>query len=74
MPRNAWVVSKFEILITPKAFANLSPGFERLREPWGTNSKSRPNPERVKQLANPFRVQFYSCDLTQGCRCAPTLG
>jgi hypothetical protein len=31
-----------------------------LREPWG-KSKSPSNPERVRQLANPFRVRmtFY---------------
>ena len=42
--------------ITPKAFANFSPGFEHLREPWGINLKIATNPERVRQLANPFRV------------------
>jgi hypothetical protein len=26
-------------LITPKAFANFSPGFERKREPWDTNER-----------------------------------
>ena len=28
--------------ITPKAFANFSPGFERPREPWGHIQKWRP--------------------------------
>src|SRR3954454_12943058 len=40
---------------TPKAFANSSPGFEHCETP-GTRFKRRSNPERVRQLANPFRV------------------
>ena len=55
------------------AFANSSPGFERSREPWGNKFKIATNPVRVRQLANPYRVQCLSCDLTQGCSCAPTL-
>jgi hypothetical protein len=31
-------------LSTPKAFANFSPGFERSREPWETNSKIATKP------------------------------
>ena len=40
---------------TPKAFANLSPGFERSENP-GTKPRFHSNPERVRQLPNPFRV------------------
>jgi len=32
------------------------------------------NPERVRQLPNPFRVRSLYLSHTQGCRCAPTLG
>jgi len=35
-------------LLTPKAFANSSPGLERKRQPWVINARLRPNPERVK--------------------------
>jgi len=41
---------------TPEAFANVSPGFEE-REPWGQIPRDGPNPERVRRLANPFRVK-----------------
>jgi len=41
---------------TPKAFANLSPGFELART-LGINNQRRNNPERVRRLANPFRVR-----------------
>jgi len=48
------VVVQFEN--TPKAFANFSPGLERKRQPWVSNSKFTLNPERVRRLANPYRV------------------
>ena len=60
--------------LTPKAFANSSPGFERSREPWDTNSKTRRNPERFGRLANPYRVQRIFYVRSQGCRSAPTPG
>jgi len=44
-------------IVTPKAFANSSPGFELART-LGHIFKSRPNPERVRRLANPFRVDL----------------
>ena len=44
--------------LTPKAFANFSPGFEE-REPWVDHIKWHSNPERVRQPANPYRVNFY---------------
>jgi hypothetical protein len=46
--------------ITPKAFANLSPGFEE-REPWGPVHQRLSNPERVSRLANPsgFEVPLF---------------
>jgi len=44
--------------LTPKAFANFSPGFERSENP-GIVIKRKTNPERVRQLPNPFRVQSY---------------
>src|SRR3954464_14906990 len=56
----------------PKAFANLSPGFELQREPWDIIFKSRPNPERVKQLANPFRVSDHSMFCPRVVTGAPT--
>ena len=34
-------------LLTPKAFANSSPGFERKREPWDSHLKIPINPEGV---------------------------
>jgi hypothetical protein len=43
-------------LITPKALANFSPGLERSDNP-GSGIKRNFNPERVRQLPNPFRVQ-----------------
>jgi len=33
--------------VTPKAFANYSPGLERQRQPWEPHNNSRVNPERV---------------------------
>jgi hypothetical protein len=48
------VLRQFEI--TPKAFANSSPGLERQRQPWDHKSKVDLNPERVPLEANPFRV------------------
>src|SRR6185369_4609735 len=91
--------------ITPKAFANFSPGFELARtlglsqksvltlkgflnwrtlsglildvgskprvracENPGTITKKRSNPERVPQLANPFRVDLGCWFQTQGSR------
>ena len=44
---------------TPKAFANLSPGFERSENPGVCERKIKLNPERVRRLANPFRVGMY---------------
>src|SRR6185369_10648720 len=43
-------------LLTPKALANSSPGFERSENP-GNAMEKRLNPERVRRLANPFRVK-----------------
>jgi len=68
---NWLVVHQFEI--TPKAFANFSPGFEHRENP-GTQFRIVTNPEGVRRLANPFRVQFYLIFWSQGCRCAPTPG
>jgi len=48
-------VHQFEIM--PKAFANFSPGFEHRENP-GTQFRIVTNPEGVRRLANPFRVQF----------------
>src|SRR5919205_2319637 len=45
-----------KFILTPKALANLSPGLERSDNP-GYIRKITDNPERVRQLANPFRVQ-----------------
>jgi hypothetical protein len=45
--------AQFEL--TPKALANFSPGFEHSENP-GYTSKESLNPERVRQLVNPFRV------------------
>jgi len=42
---------------TPKAFANFSPGFELART-LGKIGIVDHNPERVRQLANPFRVDI----------------
>jgi hypothetical protein len=48
-------VSQFEFNdLTPKALANFSPGLARSDNP-GTVSLSRDNPERVRQLPNPFQ-------------------
>jgi hypothetical protein len=50
------VVRQFKILMnTPKAFANFSPGLERSDNP-GNENEMTMNPERVRRLANPFRV------------------
>src|SRR6201989_3621212 len=45
----------FSLKNTPKAFANFSPRLE-LATTLGTNSKIALNHERVRSLANPFRV------------------
>src|SRR5215213_8990965 len=48
---------------TPKAFANCSPRLERSYNLGFHNSNFHDNPERVRQLPNPFRVSnvlFYS--------------
>jgi hypothetical protein len=42
---------------TPKALANLSPGFEQART-LGSSPKLQINPERVCLVRNPFRVLF----------------
>ena len=42
--------------ITPKAFANVSPGFEQSENPGFGPFNSRVNPERVRLERNPFRV------------------
>ena len=44
---------------TPKAFANLSPGFERSENLGVCETKIKLNPERVRRLANPFGVGMY---------------
>ena len=40
-------------LLTPKAFANFSPGFERSENP-GIANKDMSNPERGSPIAEPF--------------------
>jgi hypothetical protein len=40
----------------------------------GTELQSMINPERVRQLLNPYRVRGFIPILTQGCRFAPTAG
>jgi len=42
--------------ITPKAFANFSPRLERSDNLGIRSQKGSLNPERVRQLPNPFRV------------------
>jgi len=44
------------LIITPKALANFSPGFERSGNPGITTPSEMANPERVRQPPNPFRV------------------
>jgi hypothetical protein len=44
---------------TPKAFTNSSPRLERKRQPWVSIQNTRYNPERVRRLANPYRVSIY---------------
>jgi hypothetical protein len=44
-----------QFAITPKAFANSSPGLERSENP-GDYQEEFLNPERVRQEMNPFRV------------------
>ena len=51
---------------TPKAFANFSPGLERKRQPWVSNSKYTLNPERVRPVANPYRVSIHRWVTTPG--------
>ena len=65
------VVERFEI--TPKAFANFSPGFERSENP-GAIIRKQLNPERVRLEKNPFRVVRTLKFLSQGSRYARTLG
>jgi hypothetical protein len=48
--------ANFSPELTPKAFANFSPGLERAATTLGSYEEIRFNPERVRQLANPFRV------------------
>jgi hypothetical protein len=48
-------VGNLSLNLTPKALANFSPGLARSDNP-GAVSLSRDNPERVRQLPNPFRV------------------
>ena len=63
-------------MLTPKAFANSSPGFERAREPWDQNNKS----ERLtlKGLGvcgnNPYRVYYKIRGVYPGLSQARTLG
>jgi hypothetical protein len=45
-------------VITPKAFANSSPGLERQRQPWVAIRILQLNPERVCLGRNPFRVEL----------------
>jgi len=47
-------LANFSRCLTPKAFANLSPGLERERQPW-VNQEIAINPERVPLKANPFQ-------------------
>ena len=59
---------------TPKAFANLSPGFEE-REPWDPIKTEALNPERVRQWSNPFRVVTHLLFIPRVVALrAPTLG
>jgi hypothetical protein len=44
---------------TPKALANFSPGLVRSDNPGKAKLKIHINPERVRQLANPFRVKIF---------------
>jgi hypothetical protein len=55
-PRNWPFKVRCGLKNTPKAFANSSPGLERSDNP-GIANKTRKNPERVRQLPNPFRVE-----------------
>src|SRR5215208_5303071 len=59
--------------ITPKAFANFSPGLD-LATTLGINSKVGFNPERVSAAANPFRVHHVKLILNPGLELATTLG
>src|SRR5215204_2226439 len=46
-------------VLTPKALANFSPGLERSNNPGISNLNYKSNPERVRRLANPFRVSVH---------------
>jgi len=59
------VFVQFEI--TPKAFANFSPGLERQRQPWDPDNKTN-NPERVRLEDKPFQGCSLSFHHTQGSR------
>jgi hypothetical protein len=54
-----WLLSPLlgvQFELTPKAFANVSPGLERSDNPGIRSQKNLLNPERVRQPPNPFRV------------------
>jgi hypothetical protein len=51
-------IRQFQPRLTPKAFANFSPGLERSDNP-GSEHQLLLNPERVRQPANPFRVESH---------------
>src|SRR5215213_8930434 len=58
------VVHQFEI--TPKAFANFSPGFERSREPWGNNLKLHQTLKGLDSCRTLAGFVDYFCDLIPG--------
>ena len=69
------MVVRFELdeQLTPKAFANFSPGLERSDNP---GNSSRRSLKTLKGFANcrtlsGLKISYFK---TQGCRCAPTLG
>ena len=75
LPRIVGYFATNRRLLTPKAFANFSPGFERSENPEGNNSRIFINPERVpSRMPNAFSVNVFFISLSQGCRYAPTAG
>ena len=52
--------------ITPKAFANFSPGFERSREPWENNLKSHQTLKGLDSCRTLAGFNDYFCDLIPG--------
>ncbi len=62
-----------QVQITPKAFANSSPGFEE-REPWDHHIKGVLTPEGVRLTTNPFSVVRVFIIAPRVIAGAPTLG